>query len=430
MTKYHLCFRIPLAILMLLTIGLMQSSSSSAASLIPTNLGDEIFISVRESDELRPKIAYNSVHDEYLVVWKNVWPGGHHDIYAQRISGSGRLLSWFAVASNTNSQRHPDVAYDPIRDRYLVVFVYDHHGDGSDWDINGRFIPWNGPDPGLLDFGICTWTSNQSSPSVAFANSAQEFLVTWTNSPGGVPYYVSAQRVYAAGGLHGSGFTVSSGTEPRFESDVAYNLARNEYLVTYNLVKGSGNWDVAGVRLNASGQPLLGGNPHEIGEFTIAGWPDEENSPAIAACHNADQYMVTWRSDKGTGGADFAIYARYLSGEAVPGSVHLIADTTSLQFLPDIACDAFGKRYLLLWSDQYTSGNYGIWARFAYPNATLDPEFGVIVPGAQADRLFPAVAGGKANFMTAWEHERNGGTNRDIHGRLIGYFLYLPMVIK
>jgi len=40
------------------------------------------------------------------------------------------------------------VAYDPTNDRYLVVYIYDVNGDGSDYDLRGRLIPWNGPDRG------------------------------------------------------------------------------------------------------------------------------------------------------------------------------------------------------------------------------------------------------------------------------------------
>lgn len=418
-----------IALFLLLALRTNSSSSSAALETTTLNIGPEIIINSNDADEWSPDIAYNSVHNEYLVVWENLWPSGHHDIYARRVSADGRILSWFAVATNTFKQMNPSVAYDPIQDRYLVVFAYDYYGDGSDWDINGRFIPWNGPDPALLDFGICTWNSDQRRPVVVYANSQQEFLVTWTNSLDGQPTYISARRVFAAGGFpSGDGFTVSSGAENRDYQDVAYNLARNEYLVTWDVIKAGTGLDIAGVRLNALGSALLGGDPFAIGEFSIASWPAKEERPAVAACHTADQYLVTWQSDKETGGSDFAIYGRYLSGEAVPGNVYLVSDTTSPQLYPDISCDALGKKYLVAWQDKYVGGEFGIWARVAFPNQILDAEFEVMGPRSQADRQFPAVGGGKINFLTAWMHDRDGGTNVDVHGRLLGYFLYIPIV--
>ena len=73
---------------------------------------------------------------------------------------------------------------------------------------------------------------------------------------------------------------------------MAYNLARNEYLVTFDA--DSSSWDIHAVRLRGDGVALGGG------EFTIAGWPDDEQVPAVAACDQADQYLVAWQSLRGS----------------------------------------------------------------------------------------------------------------------------------
>ncbi len=281
---------------------------------------------------------------------------------SRRISSTGELLSWFAVASIPNKQMNPSVAYDPVHDRYLVVFAYGTWGDGSDWDVYGRFIPWNGPDAGLAVFSICDWTSNQRRPVVAYGSTQEEFLVTWTNAPSGQPTYISARRVFADGsGFPANPFLVSSGPEDRDFQDVSYNQARNEYLVTWDVVKSGTGVDIYGVRLSATGSALTGGDPAVTGEFPIAGWPAVEEFPKVAACARADQYLVAWQSDQDTGGTDFAIYARYLSGDGVPGNVYEIVDTVAPQLFVDVACDARGEKYLLAWQDKYVGGEYGIW---------------------------------------------------------------------
>ncbi len=408
-----------------------QAGPQLPMSVDASFIGDEITIAELSGGEYSPAVAYNSVHDQYLVVWENMWPGGHHDIYAQRISGSGQLLSWFAVASLPNKQMNPSVGYDPVRDRYLVVWAYDYNGNDSDWDVYGRFIPWNGSDASLTDFSICDWTSNQRRPVVAFGLAQDEFLVTWTNAPSGQPTYISARRVFADGsGFPFGGFPVSSGAENRDFQDVAYNLARNEYLVTWDVDKSGSGLDIYGVRLSATGGALTGGDPSVTGEFPIAGWSADEERPSVAACSAGDQYLVAWQSDQDTGGSDYAIYARYLNGEAVPGAIPLIADTTSPQKEAEVACDSLGKRYLLAWQDQYVGSEYGIWARLAYPDGSQGPEFELVGPRSAADRQFPALGGGRSTFFAAWEHDRDGGANIDIHGRLLRYAVYLPMTAK
>ena len=39
-----------------------------------------------EGDRFSVDIAYNSIDDEFLVVWHNVWGGGFRDIYARRVT--------------------------------------------------------------------------------------------------------------------------------------------------------------------------------------------------------------------------------------------------------------------------------------------------------------------------------------------------------
>lgn len=408
------------ALALILALACTHSVSQAAPMAAPPFVGDEIAISERSSEEYSPAIAYNSNHNEYLVVWENAWPGGHHDVYAQRVSSSGQLLSWFAVSSNSNSQMEPSVAYDPVNDRYLVVWLYDVWGNGSDWDVYGRFIPWSGPSGALADFMICNWNSNQAHPTVAYARAQEEYLVVWMNASSGIPSYISARRVFAQGGFPtNNGFTVSSGPEKRDFPDVAYNLARNEYLVTWDVEKGS--LDIYGLRLTGTGMALGG-------EFGIAGWTANEERPAVAACHQADQYLVAWQSDQDTGGTDFAIYARYLNGDGAPGSVYLVGDTTSPDIQVAVSCSASGQQYLLAWQTRYTNLKYGIWARLAYPNQTLSASFEVVSAGPAQDRARPAVVGGRTSYLAVWEHQRNGGANRDIHGRLLRYAVYLPLV--
>jgi hypothetical protein len=428
-------FRFLLTVLTLLLLAGYLIPSSSAAPSAPSDYRTPaILISDVAANQYRPDIAYNSQHDEYLVVWENLWAGGYHDVYAQRVSGSGQLLSWFAVSTSTYSKMNPSVAYDPTRDRYLVVFSYDAYGTGGDWDIYGRYIPWNGPSASLTDFVICNWASlNQLRPVVAFGRAQDEYLVTWTNAWSGQPSYISARRVFADGsGFPSNPFLISSGPENRDYQDVTYNLHRNEYLITWDVDKSGTGLDIYGERLAGNGSVLTGGTniPPVTGEFPIAGWPDKEERPAVAACDQADQYLVAWQSDLGTGGTDYAVYGYYLNGDAVPVHVFQICDTTSPDMYVEVGCDADGDRYLLAWQSKYVGGEYSVWARLAFPDRSLGTDFEVVGPRQNADREFPGVAGGFSNFLVAWEHDRDGGANKDIYGRFIGYMFYLPLLRK
>jgi len=383
---------------LVLTLGL-RPAFADAVTFLP--------ISELEGNEYGPAIAYNSNHDEYLVVWHDVYDVVH----ARRVSSTGQLLNSFDVSTSPNGKRQASVAYDPVRDRYLVTWLYDYFGNASDLDIYGRFIPWDGPSAGLLDFPISNWTSDQSRPVVAYAQAEDEFLVAWVNSAPGVPIYISGRRIFADGSGFppGDGFPISSGAEDRDFPDVAYNLARNEYLVTWQ-TDTAGGGDIDGVRLSATGTALGGG------EFAIAGWTADERIPSVAACDTADQYLVAWQSDQDTGGSDWAIYGRFVSGAGVPGNVPLIVDRTAPQTAVDMSCDAAGQQYLLAWEDVYAGGDVGVWARVVHADETMEPDFPIVQPGTNRDRTEPAVAGGATNYLIAWEHDTGFIPNRNIWG--------------
>lgn len=387
-------------------------------------LNPEITISANDDEQYSPSIAFNWKHHEYLVVWHDKWAIGTRDIRGARISEQGQLISEFTVYENpTRDSAQPSVEYDPVNDRYLVVWVMDAYGNGSDWDLYGRFVPWQGPDAGLAAFAISTWKTHQWNPKLAYGRAVEEFLVVWSNEyqTGVLPMYVSGRRVRADGsGFPGGGsdFTLSHPSQNRVNPDVTYNLSRNEYMVVVDNAV-----DIFGLRMTGNLGQNFGG------EFGIAGWPSAENRPAVAACSEADQYLVAWQSDQG--GGNTAIYARFLGGDGAPASVHLIDDTTSPEESPDVACSHAGTQYLVAWQTRYTNLHFGIWGRIVHPNGSLDTSFGLVQPGPQADRTNPVVAGGQPTFLVAWEHQRNQTAYQDIHGRLVTpYKTFVPMVAR
>lgn len=397
--------------------------ATSSATANP-HLSGEITISALDNEEYLPAVAYNWKHHEYLVVWHTTWTIGTRDIRAARISDTGQVLSTFTVYEHpTRDSAQPSVAYDPVNDRYLVVWIFDAIGNGSDWDLYGRLIPWDGPGAGLNEFAISTWGTHQWNPQVAYGRAVEEFLVVWMNEfqAGAPPVYISGRRVKAAdGSFPGSttDLTISHTAQNRVNPDLTYNLARNEYLVVYDNAV-----DIFGIRLTGD----LGHNFG--GEFGIAGWPDAENHPAVAACRGADQYLVAWQSDQGS--SNDAIYARFMNGEGTPGNVYLIDDTTSPEQEADVACNLAGTQYLVTWQTRYTNVKYGIWGRLVQPDETMESEFGIVPPGSATDRTNPTSAGGHTNYLVAWEHQRDGTSYQDIHGRVVTpYAMFIPLVLR
>jgi hypothetical protein len=406
-----------------------QLAEANAVTATPPQLSSEIIISSLDNDQYLPAVAYNWKHDEYLVAWNNFW-GAHWDIYAQRVSGQGELKSWFSVGPTAplnpypNDRAEPSVAYDFVHDRYLIVWAYDTSGNGSNWDIHGIFIDWNGPIQGLHQFNICDWPTQQWDPKVVYNSWEDEFMVVWWTDHPSVPGYISGRRIRATDGTFpstGPDFSISDASEDRGNPEIAYNPNRNEYLVVYDNTQ-----DILGQRFSSKGAPLSGG------EFAIAAWPGAETQPSVALCSDFtyDQYLVAWQNPQPD------IYARSINGDGSLDGGPLHLEYTGVdEIYPQVACNLTGNQFFVVWQQQFSnrSGPYGVWGQFVNTDKTLGAATGIMTPtgGVAAEFTKPVVAGGGVNFLSVWEHDRAGTAFQDIHGRLIiEYAVFLPLLLE
>ena len=400
----------------LLASALLLGGATVAATA--GTMSSEMTVSAQDFDEFLPQVAYNPLHQEYLVVWHDNSGFQSRSVMGRRIDRFGHLQAEFVIAFNaTRDSFQPAVAYDPVRDRYLVVFGRDCFGDGSDMDVWGRLVPWSGPSGALTEFAINTWGSHQWNPKVAYANTQQEFFVTWVNEDqsGAVPTYVSGIRLSPLDGTAmASAMLIASGAEHRHSPEIAYNHSRNEYLIVYEMLNGV-QGDIMAVRLNAGGS-ILGG-----GEFAVAAWPDTEEYPTVAASPEANKYLVVWHSDTPSDARD--VYGRFVNGDGSidGGPVHFAWTPTNEQY-PAVASLGDG-RFFVAWEEQYSSlsGPFGVQGQGIGADHSLDPRVEVrgVYAGEDPACQDIAAVGGGGTAMVVWEQTRSPGGYQDIHGRMV-----------
>jgi len=392
-------------------------------------MSDEIQIAAFNDDQYNPSVAYNSNHDEYLVVWHNLHSSGRRDIQAARVSSKGEVIALFNVADNdtyTNEKAQPDVAYDSVNDRYLIVFAYDYYGDGSDWDIHGQFIPWDGPSESLTEFTIDSSSKSSFLPSVAYNPNNQEFVIVHWNHydlSGDLHNEILGNRIRASDGNGLSDNIIiiinSTVSSSYYVPDIAYNAYRNEYLVVYD-----DDEDIFGVRYDVEALPL--------NEITVAAWPGKEIMPAVAACAAGNQYLVVWQAFPEV--YNSAIYARFVNGNGTLGDVYLIYDSTDLELAPDVTCSRYGHEFLSTWQtlyyDIYGDLKFGVLGRIVKMDGSMGDLF--IITESTNDYTKPAIAAASTDYMVVWEFMREAVPYyQDIYGRIISpHRLFLPTVFR
>ena len=94
-------------------------------------------------------MAYNSVRQNYLVVFEYEFSLTDHDIYGRFVNTDGTLSSEFAIATPSAYDLNPIVAYSSALDSYLVVWER-RIGDPEfgQKDIYARVVNYDGSFPG------------------------------------------------------------------------------------------------------------------------------------------------------------------------------------------------------------------------------------------------------------------------------------------
>jgi len=298
-----------------------------------------------------PAAAYHAGAEEVFVTWTGI-EGGTSEIYGQRLSASGsevgsddiRLSDMGPPSDSTWRASHPDVAYVPPSNEYLVVWSgADDRGSlvAGEREIYARRLDASGTAVGTDDQRLSTMGTDGDAaidavrPSVAVSPPNNEALVTWSsNVPDGRGAFES----------YGQRLALDTGSE----------VGTDDF------------------RFSTMGPD---------GDAVFSGF-----APAVTATPNTE-YLVTWRGDDSADGA-FEIYRQQLYADRTDGDeggpddepVSGLSDGGSAYgaVSTDLAHGG-GNTYLAVWSGDtqnspLVDGEHEIFGRLIQPSSPLPVE--------------------------------------------------------
>lgn len=223
-----------------------------------------------------PETAFNSSHNQFLVVWQTSCSSGQQDINAQRVGMDGTLVDpWFCVycGSNPRSRSSPAVAYNATNDQYLVVWRIEI---ATANEIRGCIMSWNTPcsGPELIIASSPTQEDNDL-PTVAWNSNRNQYIVVWEHQGATASIHF---RILDSEGTLGPGGIVADDNDRT--PDVAYNHATDEYLVVWS----HSNTTIYGRRIQWDGS-------FNGAEFSIGSGRD----PSVTT-DGQGVYAVAWES--------------------------------------------------------------------------------------------------------------------------------------
>lgn len=369
-----------------------------------------------------PGIAYNSSSDQFLVVWEDYRGdvGFGTDVYAQLVNSDGSMSGAnFPLTVTEDWQKGPKPAYNPITDKYLVVW--------EDWredDIYGHLVNANGT---LSDseFPIATAAEYQSYPDLAYNSTSNQFLVVFEGDRE-VPsnYNIYGQLVNADGSLSGANFPISEPLTDQLLPVVAYNNIADQYLVVWEDYRNPAtDADIYARVVNGNGSI-------PDADFAISTADADQTYPDLAYALPANRFLVVWEQS-----AD--IYGRLVNADKTfVGPEFQIATGPESLSNPVVGFDSSNNQFMVVWSD--SQGWDNLYARQVGTDGTM--------PGPQFDFaygtgnfLYPAIAYNSASlqFLVAWQHQTCNDLNcddydKDIYGsfyQTVAYYgIYLPLI--
>lgn len=238
---------------------------------------------VANSRQTRPAVSYDSVNQRYFVAWQDSRNGTtsteNMDIYGQYVDMEGTLRGGnYAITTQPGSQVAPSIAYDSLSNQFLAVWKDARSvstGSGTAADVYGQRFSLGQPQmtllnldntpftPPLLDFGTVTVgtsvyksfkvrntgdialnITSVTSPSAEFAvtpqaaaqlapSAEQTFTVTYTpiNGSSNSSFVINSDASDATINLSGLGvapsLTASSGNINFSNTDVGQNATTN-----------------------------------------------------------------------------------------------------------------------------------------------------------------------------------------------------------
>ena len=348
-------------------------------------------------DAFNPAVVYNSINNEYLVVWEgddNTLVDNEFEIFGQRLNaatgaelGADFRISAMGPDGNTNfGAFNPAVTYNRLNNDYLVVWFGDDDSAGlvdEELEIFGqRLNALTGAELGA-DFRISDMGPDGDVnfgggfPALAYNSTNNEYLVVWVGDDNSGALVndeleIFGQRINAGtGGELGVDFRISDmGSDgdanfDAFNPTVAYNSINNEYLVAWEGDDNSSGlvndeFEIFAQRLNAATGAELGGDSRlsdmgPDGDMNFAAF-----NPAVSYNRLNNEYLVVWFGDDNSGALadeELEIFAQRVNastGAELGADVRLSdvgsdGNANSAAVFPAVAHNSDFDEYLVVW---------------------------------------------------------------------------------
>jgi len=314
--------------------------------------------------EWMPRLEYNSLDDEFLVLWHASGPreeGGEelYSFHGRRVSTGGKLLGdQFTPIEylGTRIGILPTPVFNPYKNEYMVA--YNQGREVSNIDTLATIINNLGGielDPVAMSID----PANQMHPAIVFNTNKREYFIAYNDSRDG-DANIFGIILGEDGSIVQPEFRVNGAAGGQINPHACYNPKDDTYLVNWEDFRNVDDWmansDMYGVLLKGNGEVLV----NDIPMRDDFGTDDEGDQRHNNIVYNPDrnEFLVSW-SDNGrpslrNGGA----VGRIVNADGSLGDGEIIiADEAGFQMFPHIEYIEERQMYFAVWEDGRNNDN-------------------------------------------------------------------------
>jgi hypothetical protein len=298
-----------------------------------------------QPNETKPKVAFDSFHKRYLLVYRKVEVAGWNTenyIYGKILNADNTVFQPEFKISEDEAET-PAVAFDSETKNFLVVWADVRNWADSAYDIYGQFLDPNGAAIGE-NFPISRGADSQINPSLAYnkEDSGNKMLVVWSDMRNG-DYDVYGQWVDPdlTGYLEGANYAISTASDNQSSPVVAYETVNNKFLVAWSDHRRE-QFDIYGQFLDADGS--LDG-----ADFSIA-LDSREECPTVAADDVTGRFLVAWQDEVFSETNIMGALVNFNNSDNHIDRLITISDAAGNQARPAAAFDG-SNNFLVVWED-------------------------------------------------------------------------------
>lgn len=416
-----------LLFVMIMVPGLIYQSVASS--------NDDFPLSLRDSLQSNPVLAYDNVHDRFFTVWSDVRYRSKTDvdIYGRILDANGKVITDdIPISVAKGGQAKSAVTFDHINKRYLVVWADWRNAAHIDSDIYGQFV---GHDGRLIgdNFAVSSRRISQKQPSVAFDPDKKRFLVAWKDDRENNLEKLFARFIDADGKLLGREFAVAKGEGKQDRPSLRYDYKRKRFLVVWRDIVDEKQY----LNTTLEGKGIFSAfikDKHHVATPGILIDTEEDAClpPSLYAASYSpedDVFLVAWTTARDYQKLGLDVYAaiiRASDGKRI-GDAFAVAVEKDYQEFPSVIYDRKQGRFLVAWYDlrrDQSALNMDIYARYITADGKMSEEFIMTDRGAPGIRRFPAIAYSdkSATALLIWEDSRKK-TNKKNYQRIFARVL-------